>query len=121
MEVLIATGILGSALIALLSTVSHCGFMERRSVALLHQSNLARNKMNELLENKDLGKGDTVSGSFESTPYFTWQCNVAQVTLPFDEDAIVEGKSKLLKLSLRVNDSRFKKTLTLLEYRSQEM
>ena len=117
LEVLIATGILGGALVALLSSVSHSTRMERRACALLHQSTMARNKMTEILANPELDDGDSDSGDFEGASYFSWKSEVEKVVLPFDEEAITERKGELLKITLDVKDSRFNKTMTFVEYR----
>ena len=117
LEVLIATGILGGALVALLSSVSHSTRMERRAVAILHQSTMSHNKMTEILADPELDEGDSDSGEFEGASYFSWESNVEKVALPFDEDAIIERKGELLKITLVVKDSRFNKALTFVEYR----
>ncbi len=117
LEVLIATGILGGALVALLSSVSHSTRMERRAVAVLHQATLARNKMTEMMAKPDFDEGDSDSGDFEGSSYFSWEAKVEKVSLPFDEDAIVERQGNLVKVVLTVKDSRFKKEITLVEYR----
>ncbi len=121
LEVLIATGILGGALVALLSSVNNSARLQRRAVALLQQSTLATSKMTEILAISDLDINDRDNGDFEKLSGFEWSYEVEEVHLPFDEDAMFDKNSKLLKVTLTVKNAYFKTNdFTLPEYKRRD-
>lgn len=121
LEVLIATGILGGALVALLSSVNNSARLQRRAVIMLQQSSLSESKMAEVLADPDLDTGDSESGEFEKLPNFSWSYEVVEVTLPFDEDAIFSQNSKLVKVKLTVSNNIFRENkLIRIQYKRRE-
>jgi len=122
LEVLIATGILGGALVALLSSVHNSVRMERHATAMLYRSALARNLMTELVTRPTMDDGDRDEGDVPDGDGMTFAWRAEKVSLPFDDDAIVERRSSLIKVVLDVNDERHGlKPLRLVEYRRKDL
>lgn len=119
-EVLVATGILGGALVVVLSSVGSSARMQRAAVSHLVEARLLHEKMTELLASPDLTEGFRDGGGFENHPSLLWSVEVDRPPLPFYEGALTDHTSTLLRVVLSLRDSgRPDRTLPpLVEYRS---
>lgn len=105
LEVIIATGILGCSLIALLTSVNQSHKMNQKAVALLEQSLLAKTKIEEILLIEDLSSSSSGSGVFEDSPFCSYSFSASDFMLPFSESVNAE-KDNILEISLTVKDAR---------------
>jgi type II secretory pathway pseudopilin PulG len=105
LEIMIATGILGCALIALLTTVNQAHKMNQKAVALLEQSLLAKTKIEEILLLEDLSSSSSGNGQFENSPRCSYSFSTSEFTLPFSE-SISSKESNILEISLVIKDER---------------
>ena len=104
-EVMIATGILGCSLMALLGLVNQSHNMNKRAVALLEQSILAQSKMNEILMLEDLGPSSSGSGTFENSNFCSYAYAVTKVEPPFQGE-FAANETGLVKVTLTISDKR---------------
>lgn len=119
-EVLVATGILGSALVVVLSSVGSSARMQRAAVGHLIEARLLHEKMTELLASPDLTEGFRDAGAFEGHPSLRWSVEVDRPPLPFYESALADHTSTLFRVILRLENSEGQgRTIPpLVEYRS---
>ena len=106
LEVMIATGILGCALIALLTSVNQSHKMNIKAVSFLEKSLLGKAKLAEIMLLDNLSKSSSGSGTFENSPFYSYSFSVAEFISPFDRDLKNTQKSKLLKIDLTIKDKR---------------
>ena len=106
LEVMIATGILGCALIALLTTVNQSHQMNRKAVALLEQALLARTKIQEIMLIDNLSTSSSESGDFDNSPFCSYSYSTSEFELPFSNSALSSKESNILRIKLIINDKR---------------
>ena len=106
LEIMIATGILGCALIALLTSVNQSHMMNQKAVALLEQSLLAKTKIEEILLLENLSESSSGSGTFENSQFFSYSFTTSKMTLPFGDSALASKESNILEVVLLVKDKR---------------
>ena len=103
---MIATGILGCALIALLTTVNQSHAINQKAVALLEQSLLARTQIQKIMLIDNLSSSSSESGGFENSPFCSYSYSTSEFTLPFGDSALSSKESNILEIKLIIHDKR---------------
>ena len=106
LEIMIATGILGCALVALLTSVNQSHKMNQKAVALLEQSLLAKAKIEEILLLENLSESSVGSGRFDNSEFFSYSFTTSKMALPFGDAALAAKESNILEVVLFVEDKR---------------
>lgn len=106
LEVMIATGILGCALVALLTSVNQSHKINKKAVALMEQSLLAETKMEEVLMIETLSSSTSGSGSFKNSALCTYSYSAEKTEFPFEEFQISSKTDELILVNVRIHDQR---------------
>jgi type II secretory pathway pseudopilin PulG len=106
MEVMLASAILGSALISLMISVNQSIKINRRSAAVIECSLVLNSAVEQLITDKEIDENS--SGTLQVKYHESMHCSyrVSKVELPFESD-VLKAETNILKVSVYLEDKRF--------------